>query len=125
MVTAFYVSKPRRHLLLGGCVVISLGVFFLLVENFFGYLSYGRIWPGLIFAYGLGQLVAAFLNRSLRRHALGAVVLIAGGSILFYFTFTRWESLNYSSMMLIIGTSLVILGLKLVIDYFVEGREKA
>jgi hypothetical protein len=126
MIAAFYLTKPKKGYLLNGCIVLWLGFYFLTMESRLGfYFGYDRLWPGLLLAVGLGQLTAAALSRELRLYMIGAVIVAGGGAVLLYFTITGCGELSYSNVALLVAIALILLGVKLVLDFFVEGKVRA
>lgn len=126
MIAAFYISKPENAYLLNGCTIVWIGIFFQLMESYLKHaFSYGQMWPGLIIAVGLGQITASLLKRGLLRYLGSGIFLTAGGAVLLYFTFREWHRMGYPTMITILAASMILLGIKLVLDFFFEGKEKA
>jgi hypothetical protein len=126
MVAAFYLTKPKKGYLLNGCIIIWLGFYFLTMESRLGaHFGYDQLWPGILVAVGLGQFTAAVLSRELRLYMIGAFIVAAGGAVLLYFTITGSEELSYTNIVVLVAIALILLGVKLVLDFFVEGKVRA
>ena len=126
MMAAFYISKPKKIYLLNGSILVWLGIYFFVVENFLeAYYSYDQLWPGIIIAVGVGQSTASLMSSKLRYHIITGLMLIAGGSALFFFTYGGFEGLSYSNFIVLVSAVLILIGLKLILDFFIASREKA
>lgn len=125
MIVAYLTSKPRKNLLFGGSVVFWLGIFFLLMENLLRQTyGYGRLWPGFIIVLGLAHLTTAVLNPAMKRQMTAAVAFIALGVVLLFFTIRGWRDISFHGLLVILGLVVIILGLKLIIQFMTGTGEK-
>lgn len=121
LIAAFYTSKPRTGFLIGGCIVLWLGAFFIAMENYFEYrFGYSRLWPGFIIVIGLANITAALLSEKARKNfAPGVILLGIGGACLLY-TFGGWHALGFTNLTVLAAVVIILLGFKLIVDFFVR-----
>ena len=121
MIAAFYTSKPRVEFLLGGCIVLWLGVFFLAMGNYLQHaFGYSRLWPGFIIVVGLAHTTAALLSERARKCFTPGVILLAVGAACLLFTFRGWRALGLTNLTVLAAVVIILLGCKLIVDFFVR-----
>jgi hypothetical protein len=126
LILAYYSSKPRSGYLRGGTILVALGVYFTIVHDILEPRhAYPELWPGIIIAIGVGQLVAGLLGRHERALITGGLITMFVGGALLLFTTRTLRFGDRSSIVLIAGGLVIIFGIKIIVDALLKGKAEA
>lgn len=126
LLAAYFTSRPRQGFLQGGMILVSLGIYFTLMEDVPALkLRYSQHWPGILIAIGIGLLVSGIIDRRSRK-MIGAGIMTAGiGAAILLFSIGGWRHFGPRSVSLLFGIVLLLVGVKVVIDVFIKKKVEA